>query len=86
MSSPHLNNLIILGCMCTYLSVIFLGLDSGLSGIQVFPYGEHLLETNTHQNFKIEITIVARTQNKFHADPLLEQIMRFLQINESFIY
>lgn len=39
MSSPHLNNLIILGCMCTYLSVIFLGLDSGLSGIPAFPYG-----------------------------------------------
>lgn len=39
MSSPHLNNLIILGCMCTYLSVIFLGLDSGLSSIAAFPYG-----------------------------------------------
>ncbi|XP_031640680.1 gamma-aminobutyric acid type B receptor subunit 2 isoform X1 [Contarinia nasturtii] len=38
MSSPHLNNLIILGCMCTYLSVIFLGLDSGLSGLSAFPY------------------------------------------------
>lgn len=33
MSSPHLNNLIIIGCMLTYLSVIFLGLDSGLSSI-----------------------------------------------------
>lgn len=41
MSSPHLNNLIILGCMCTYLSVIFLGLDSGLSSIAAFPYGNY---------------------------------------------
>lgn len=38
MSSPHLNNLIIIGCMLTYMSVIFLGLDSGLSSIAAFPY------------------------------------------------
>lgn len=38
MSSPHLNNLIIIGCMLTYLSVIFLGLDSGLSSVSAFPY------------------------------------------------
>lgn len=38
MSSPHLNNLIIIGCILTYLSVIFLGLDSGLSSITAFPY------------------------------------------------
>jgi gamma-aminobutyric acid type B receptor len=38
MSSPHLNNLIIVGCMLTYLSVIFLGLDSGLSSVAAFPY------------------------------------------------
>lgn len=38
MSSPHLNNLIIIGCMLTYLSVIFLGLDSGLSSVTAFPY------------------------------------------------
>lgn len=38
MSSPHLNNLIIVGCMLTYLSVIFLGLDSGLSSVEAFPY------------------------------------------------
>jgi gamma-aminobutyric acid type B receptor len=38
MSSPHLNNLIIVGCMFTYLSVIFLGLDSGLSSVAAFPY------------------------------------------------
>ncbi|KAG6465255.1 hypothetical protein O3G_MSEX015026, partial [Manduca sexta] len=37
MSSPHLNNLIIIGCMLTYLSVIFLGLDSSLSSIGAFP-------------------------------------------------
>lgn len=36
MSSPHLNNLIIVGCMLTYLSVIFLGLDSSLSSIGMF--------------------------------------------------
>lgn len=33
MSSPQLNNLIIIGCMLTYTSIIFLGLDSGLSSI-----------------------------------------------------
>ncbi|XP_052867877.1 gamma-aminobutyric acid type B receptor subunit 2 [Anopheles cruzii] len=38
MSSPHLNNLIIIGCILTYLSVIFLGLDSGLSSVAAFPY------------------------------------------------
>ncbi|CAH1727931.1 unnamed protein product [Chironomus riparius] len=38
MSSPHLNNLIIIGCILTYMSVIFLGLDSGLSSITAFPY------------------------------------------------
>ncbi|EAT37610.2 AAEL010408-PA [Aedes aegypti] len=38
MSSPHLNNLIIIGCILTYLSVIFLGLDSGLSSVPAFPY------------------------------------------------
>ncbi|ERL84102.1 hypothetical protein D910_01445 [Dendroctonus ponderosae] len=38
MSSPQLNNLIIVGCMITYTSIIFLGLDSGLSSIEVFPY------------------------------------------------
>ncbi|CAH1111941.1 unnamed protein product [Psylliodes chrysocephalus] len=38
MSSPQLNNLIIIGCMLTYTSVIFLGLDSGLSSIDAFPY------------------------------------------------
>ncbi|KAG5867556.1 Gamma-aminobutyric acid type B receptor subunit 2, partial [Gonioctena quinquepunctata] len=38
MSSPQLNNLIIIGCMLTYTSIIFLGLDSGLSSIQAFPY------------------------------------------------
>lgn len=38
MSSPHLNNLIIVGCMLTYSSVIFLGLDSQLSSVTAFPY------------------------------------------------
>ncbi|XP_030763636.1 gamma-aminobutyric acid type B receptor subunit 2 isoform X2 [Sitophilus oryzae] len=38
MSSPQLNNLIIIGCMVTYTSIIFLGLDSGLSSIEAFPY------------------------------------------------
>ncbi|XP_063989101.1 gamma-aminobutyric acid type B receptor subunit 2 [Diachasmimorpha longicaudata] len=38
MSSPHLNNLIIVGCMLTYSSVIFLGLDSTLSSVTAFPY------------------------------------------------
>lgn len=38
MSSPHLNNVIIVGCMLTYSSVIFLGLDSTLSSVTAFPY------------------------------------------------
>ncbi|GLV37062.1 metabotropic GABA-B receptor subtype 2 [Carabus blaptoides fortunei] len=38
MSSPQLNNLIIIGCMLTYTSVVFLGLDSGLSSVDAFPY------------------------------------------------
>lgn len=38
MSSPYLNNLIIIGCILTYMSVIFLGLDSSLTSTQTFPY------------------------------------------------
>lgn len=38
MSSPYLNNLIIIGCILTYTSVIILGLDSGLTSEQNFPY------------------------------------------------
>lgn len=38
MSSPYLNNLIIVGCMLTYTSVIFLGLDSQLTSVTTFPY------------------------------------------------
>ncbi|XP_062125166.1 gamma-aminobutyric acid type B receptor subunit 2 isoform X4 [Drosophila sulfurigaster albostrigata] len=38
MSSPHLNNLIIIGCMLTYLSIIFLGLDTTLSSVAAFPF------------------------------------------------
>lgn len=45
MSSPHLNNLIIVGCILTYTSVIFLGLDSGLSSVAAFPYGKTLFYT-----------------------------------------
>ena len=37
MSSPYLNNLIIIGCMLTYSSVIFLGLDSTLTSVETFP-------------------------------------------------
>lgn len=37
MSSPYLNNLIIIGCMLTYTSVIILGLDSGLTSEHNFP-------------------------------------------------
>lgn len=36
MSSPYLNNLIIIGCILTYLSVIILGLDSSLTSEQNF--------------------------------------------------
>lgn len=38
MSSPNLNNLIIVGCILTYTSVIFLGLDSYMTSTQAFPY------------------------------------------------
>jgi gamma-aminobutyric acid type B receptor len=38
MSSPYLNNLIIIGCIFTYMSVILLGLDSKLTSIDAFPY------------------------------------------------
>lgn len=38
MSSPHLNNLIIIGCMLTYSSVLFLGLNSQMTSINMFPY------------------------------------------------
>lgn len=38
MSSPQLNNLIIIGCMLTYTSIIFLGLDSGLSSIGKYTF------------------------------------------------
>lgn len=38
MSSPYLNNLIIVGCMLTYTSVILLGMDSGFTSVDNFPY------------------------------------------------
>ena len=38
MSSPYLNNLIIIGCILTYTSVILLGLDSGLTSESNFPF------------------------------------------------
>ena len=38
MSSPNMNNLIIIGCILTYTSVILLGLDSHLTSVKSFPY------------------------------------------------
>ena len=38
MSSPNMNNLIIIGCILTYSSVIILGLDSYLTSTAAFPY------------------------------------------------
>ncbi|EEC12946.1 gaba-B receptor, putative, partial [Ixodes scapularis] len=38
MSSPYLNNLIIVGCILTYTSVILLGMDSGFTSVTNFPY------------------------------------------------
>ena len=38
MSSPNLNNLIIVGCILTYTSVIILGLDSYMTSTEAFPY------------------------------------------------
>ena len=37
MSSPNMNNLIIIGCILTYSSVIILGLDSYLTSTVAFP-------------------------------------------------
>ena len=37
MSSPYMNNLIIIGCILTYSSVFLLGLDSHLTSVQAFP-------------------------------------------------
>ena len=38
MSSPNMNNLIIVGCILTYTSVIILGLDSYMTSEDSFPY------------------------------------------------
>ena len=38
MSSPNMNNLIIVGCILTYTSVIILGLDSYMTSTEAFPY------------------------------------------------
>lgn len=38
MSSPRLNNVIVVGCMMTYFSVILFGLDGGL--ISTEEYGK----------------------------------------------
>ena len=38
MSSPNMNNLIIIGCILTYTSVILLGLDSHLTSVTSFKY------------------------------------------------
>ena len=37
MSSPYLNNTIIIGCLLTYTSVILLGLDSHLTSESALP-------------------------------------------------
>ncbi|XP_055332169.1 gamma-aminobutyric acid type B receptor subunit 2-like, partial [Paramacrobiotus metropolitanus] len=37
MSSPYLNNVIIFGCIMTYLSVILLGIDTGLVDMEYIP-------------------------------------------------
>ena len=36
MSSPRLNNLIVVGCIMTYFSVILFGLDGGLVSTQQY--------------------------------------------------
>ena len=37
MSSPNMNNMIMIGCLLTYLSVILLGTDGGLVRQQNYP-------------------------------------------------
>lgn len=70
MSSPHLNNLIIVGCMCTYLSVIFLGLDSGLSSIAAFPYGK-MKQTRTELNPRIRTNLRISTKYSLHGSSMV---------------
>lgn len=51
MSSPQLNNLIIIGCMLTYTSIIFLGLDSGLSSVGMSRYIDPTTKNNKNHLF-----------------------------------
>lgn len=44
MSSPRLNNVIVVGCMMTYFSVILFGLDGGL--ISTEQYGKVCIVCN----------------------------------------
>ena len=38
MSSPNLNNIIVIGCILTYLSVFLLGTDGGVIPIKYLTY------------------------------------------------
>lgn len=60
MSSPHLNNLIIIGCMLTYTSVIFLGLDSSLSSIGMYSDTHRALYCQTYRSV-INICVFSST-------------------------
>jgi len=44
MSSPRLNNIIVVGCIMTYFSVILFGLDGGL--ISTEQYGKVCIVSN----------------------------------------
>lgn len=60
MSSPQLNNLIIIGCMLTYTSVVFLGLDSGLSSVGKLINPKFPKKFN---NSRIAKSVMAQTSN-----------------------
>ena len=50
MSSPRLNNVIVVGCMMTYFSVILFGLDGGL--VPTEQYGKVCIVSSIlHSNF-----------------------------------
>ena len=38
MSSPNLNNMIILGCVVTFIAVMLLGMDHGVVGVENTVY------------------------------------------------
>ena len=69
MSSPRLNNLIVVGCIMTYLSVILFGLDGGLISTEqygkvcivsisvIFMYLCHAGKNRTNQSTRMSLSM-----------------------------